>query len=446
VYDRDGHNGQLDFTLNHSGFKDMSYMLDIKADKMLVYDIPERINPEIYGKVYASGTVKITGTEENVLVEGNVRSDVGTVVGFNFVNSSTVENYDFITFKDHSENKVPELSDAHEKNEKNHAGTDYMLDFLVNVTPDAQLELILSAATGDKISGTGNGSFQIQYGNQQDIQIFGNYLISGGIYNFNMEQVIRKRFNIRNGSIVNFRGNPMEANLDINATYNLAANIQDLDELFIKETASPTISVNCILKLDGHLQNPAISFDLELPNSNSELERQVKSFIDNEDMMTRQIIYLLLLHKFYTPDYSRNDFRTNEFNAVAASAISAQLSNMLNSLTDKVQIGANVRSRQDGIKDTEIEMLLSSQLLNNRLLFNGNFGYKDNDIQTNAYIGEFDLEYKLSRSGDISLKAYSHANDLYRYTHSLTRQGVGVMFRKDFTLLPDLFKRKKKPQ
>jgi hypothetical protein len=163
-------------------------------------------------------------------------------------------------------------------------------------------------------------------------------------------------------------------------------------------------------------------------------------------MMTRQIIYLLLLHKFYPPNYSRNDFSINEFSAVASSALSAQLSNILNSLTDKVQIGANIRSRQDGIKDTEIEMLLSSQLLNNRLLFNGNFGYKDNYIQSNAFVGEFDLEYKLSRTGDISLKAYNHANDLYRYTKSLTRQGVGVMFRKDFTAIADLFRRKKKPE
>ena len=160
-------------------------------------------------------------------------------------------------------------------------------------------------------------------------------------------------------------------------------------------------------------------------------------------MMTRQIIYLLLLNKFYTPDYSRNNFRTNEFSVVASSALSTQLSNMLNSLTDKVQIGTNIRSRTDGVKDTEVEMLLSSQLLNNRLLFNGNFGYKDNYIQSNAFVGEFDLEYKLSRSGDISLKAYNHANDLYRYTKSPTRQGVGVMFRKDYNALTDLFRRKK---
>ncbi|MDR0393852.1 MAG: translocation/assembly module TamB [Tannerella sp.] len=447
VSDKDGNSGTLNFNFGHTHFRDIKYDLDIKADKMLVYDIPERVNPQIYGQVYASGTVRINGTEDFITVDGNVRSEAGTTAGFNLKESSTVENYDFITFIEKTAgNTYPSKNENNSKEQKNESKSsmDYLLNFLVDVTPDAKLEFMMDAASGDKIRGSGNGNIQIQYGSQNDLQMFGNYLISEGTYNFSLQQVIRKRFNIRDGSIITFQGDPMAANLDINATYNLNANLQDLDETLLIETANPNIPVNCILMIDGRLRNPAIIFDLELPNSNSELERRVKSFIDTEDMMTRQIIYLLVLNKFYTPDYSRNDYRSNEFSAVASSALSAQLSNILSSLTDKIQIGTNIRSRQDGIKDTEIEMLLSSRLLNNRLLFNGNFGYKDNFIMQNAFVGEFDLEYKLIHSGEISLKAYNHANDLYRYNaKSLTRQGVGVMFRKDFTTLADIFRRKK---
>jgi len=443
IYDDDGHAGIIDFSLNHDCFRDFSYNIDVKADKMLIYDISERINPEIYGKVYASGIAKIYGTEDDIRVEGNIRSDAGTAVGFNFSNNSTVNNYDFISFKDDMEKVARNDNIIAIKPDNDQSRMDYLLNFIVSVTPDAYFELMMNPSTGDKISGSGTGNFQIQYGNRNDIQIFGNYLISEGVYNFNLEQVLRRRFNIRDGSVVSFRGDPMSANLNINAIYSLAANVQDLDELLIKDRSNPTVMVNCVLKLDGHLQNPAISFDLELPSSNAELERQVRSFIDTEDMMMRQIVYLLLLQKFYTPDYSRNDFRTSEFSAVASQALSTQISNILNNLTDKVQFGTLIRSRQDGIKDTEIDMLLTSQLLNNRLIFNGNFGYKDNYIRQNAFVGEFDLEYKLTRSGEISLKAYNHANDFYRYTKSLTRQGVGLMFRKDFSTLTDLFMRKK---
>lgn len=447
VSDKDGNFGMLNLDLRHENFRDLKYDLDVEANKMLVYDIPERVKPQIYGQVYASGTVRINGTEDFITVDGNVRSEAGTAAGFNFVDNSTVENYDFITFVEETENKTRQSKNENNPNEQKRnddSPMGYQLNFLVDVTPDAKLEFMMDAASGDKIRGSGNGNIQILYGSQSDVQMFGNYLISEGSYNFSLQQVIRKRFNIRDGSNITFQGDPMTANLDINAIYNLTANLQDLDETLLFETANPSIPVNCILKIDGRLQNPAITFDLELPNSNSELERQVKSFIDTEDMMTRQIIYLLVLNKFYTPDYSRNDYRSNEFSAVASSALSAQLSNILSSLTSKVQIGTNIRSRQDGIKDTEVEMLLSSQLLNNRLLFNGNFGYKDNFIMQNAFVGEFDLEYKLIPGGEISLKAYNHANDLYRYNaKSLTRQGVGVMFRKDFATLSDIFRRRK---
>ena len=448
VYDKDKNSSKLDFTLHHDHFDDLKYELNIKADKMLVYDISERHNPKMYGTVYASGTAKIEGNEENIIIDGNLRSDAGTSLGFNFSENTKVKDYDFISFaKKTAVGRSVESNENNmiaENNGRSNSSMGYQFNFNINVTPDAQIELMMDASSGDKIRGNGNGNVQVTYGNQSDIQMFGNYLISGGIYNFSLQQVLRKRFNISDGSSVTFRGDPMTANLDIKAVYNLVANIQDLDQALIQETASPSVMVNCLLQIAGRLQNPEITFDLELPNSNAELERQVKSFIDTEDMMTRQIIYLLVLNKFYTPDYSRNDYQTNEFSAVASSAISAQLSNILSSITDKVQIGTNIRSRQDGVKDTEYEMLLSSQLLNNRLLFNGNFGYKDNYIQSNAFVGEFDLEYKLTPKGEINLKAYNHANDLYRYSKSLTRQGVGVMFRKDFDTLTNIFRRKKK--
>jgi hypothetical protein len=444
IRDKDENSGSLTLNFLHNNFRDIKYDLNLTANKMLVYDVTRHMKPELYGKIHASGTVQIDGTENFININANARSETGTSVGFNFMEHSTAENYDFITFVNRNEKKSDPLF-AQKTEKKSETAMDYNLDFMLNITPDATLELVLDPFSGDRISGSGNGNLHVLYGKRNDLQMFGNFNIVSGIYNFNLQQIIRKRFDIRDGSMVSFNGDPMTANLAINATYNLSANIQELDETLAFDLANTNIPVNCILNLNGALQKPAISFDLQLPGSNSELERRVRSFIDTEDMMMRQIIYLLALNKFYTPDYSRNDFRTSEFSAVASSALSAQLSNILSSITDKVQIGTNIYSRQDGIKDTEVEMILSSRLLNNRLIFNGNFGYKDNDIQQNAFVGEFDLEYKLNRNGEISLKAYNHANDMYRYnTKSLTRQGVGIIFRKDFSTLYEIFGQKKK--
>ena len=168
--------------------------------------------------------------------------------------------------------------------------------------------------------------------------------------------------------------------------------------------------------------------------------------MDTEEMMMRQVIYLLVLNKFYTPNPADNPYASNEFSAVASSALSSQISSIMNSFTDKVQLGTNIRTSETGIEDTEVEMLLSSQLLNNRLIFNGNFGYRNSPLQSkNGFIGEFDLEYLLTPSGEIRLKAYNHANDVYMYSkQALTTQGAGIMYKKDFTRLSDIFRRKRR--
>ncbi|MDR2040869.1 MAG: translocation/assembly module TamB, partial [Tannerella sp.] len=445
IRDKEGNEGTISFDVEHHFLKNFTFRADVQARNLLLYDAPERINPQIYGMVYSSGNARIRGDEQLVTIDATLRSNPKTNLEFNFMNSSTAGDYDFIRFRDPPAGTAPRQTATTAATPANSDGVAVRLNCLVEVTPEASLGLVMDPVSGDRIRGNGSGDMQIAYDSRTDLlTMHGGYTIRNGNYNFSLQQLIRKDFQLREGSRIDFGGNPMEANLNLRAIYFLTANIEDLDRSLSKETLRTSVPINCVLNLDGRLQNPAISFDMELPNSSGELVRQVKSFIDTEDMMARQIVYLLALNKFYTPDYSMNDSRSDEFSAVASSALSAQLSNILNSLTDKVQIGTNIRSRQDDVMNPEVEMLLSSQLLDNRLLFNGNFGYKNSSIRTNAFIGEFDLEYKLTPSGEIRLKAYNHANDLYRYHKAMTRQGVGIMFHKDFSTLAEFFRRRKK--
>lgn len=449
IHDKYGNTGNLTFNITHTFLRDIYFDINMQTPNLLIYDTPERVNPQIYGVVYGDGNVRIEGTEQFINVQATVRSNSGTAVGFNFMNNYEVDNYDFIVFKEpvsadeasgfgSEQSLVAQISNSQDN------GTDYRINCMIEITPDAHIELMMDPSTGDKIKGTGSGDIRVDYGSKTDLAMFGGYTIQNGTYNFSLQQLIHKDFQLSDGSRVDFSGDPLEAILNLNAVYTLTANVEDLEMQLAKESFRTSVPVNCILNLNGRLQSPDITFDMKFPNSTSELERQVKSVINTDEMMMRQIIYLLVLNRFYTPDYSQGA-STNEFNRMASSALSAQLSSLLNSLTDKVQIGTNIRTRQDGITDTEVEMLLSSQLLNNRLLFNGNFGYKNNSMINNTFIGEFDLEYKLIPSGEIRLKAYNHANDMYQYTKKAqTRQGVGLMYNKDFNSLTELFRRRRK--
>lgn len=169
-------------------------------------------------------------------------------------------------------------------------------------------------------------------------------------------------------------------------------------------------------------------------------------------MMNRQIIYLLALNRFYTPDYMASTTKGNELVSVASSTISSQLTSMLGQLSDNWTIAPNIRSDRGDFSDMEVDLALSSYLLDNRLLFNGNFGYRDNAMNNNSFIGDFDLEYLLNKSGNIRLKAYNRYNDQNYYLRSAqTTQGVGVVFKRDFDDIMSFWKRlwrkdKKKPE
>ena len=198
------------------------------------------------------------------------------------------------------------------------------------------------------------------------------------------------------------------------------------------------------MNVSGDMRSPEISFDLDFPTLTQDTYRKVRSIVSTDDMMNRQIIYLLALNRFYTPDYMEAT-RGNELVSVASSTISSQLSNMLGQLSDKFSIAPSFRSDRGDFSDVEVDVALSSQLLNNRLLLNGNFGYRDKSLNDNSFIGDFDIEYLLNRSGSIRLKAYNRYNDQNYYLKSaLTTQGVGVVFKRDFDYLFDFVRRLRK--
>ena len=87
----------------------------------------------------------------------------------------------------------------------------------------------------------------------------------------------------------------------------------------------------------------------------------------------------------------------------------------------------------------DVEGMLSGSLLSNRLLFTGNFGYREKYYTQRNFISDVTIEYLLTKNGTISLKAYNQANDRYFVQSSLNTQGIGIQFKKDFNHLSDLF-------
>jgi hypothetical protein len=310
--------------------------------------------------------------------------------------------------------------------------------------------LVMDPAGGDKIKARGNGNLRMEYSSaDEELKMFGTYTLTQGSYNFTLQDIIIKDFTIKSGSSIAFHGDPLAATLDIEAVYAVNANLSDLDESFLqdRELNRTNVPVHALLKVSGDMQQPDINFDLEFPTLTQDTYRKVKSIVSTEEMMNRQIIYLLALNRFYTPDYMASTTKGNELVSVASSTISSQLSAMLGQLSDHWSIAPNIRSDKGDFSDMEVDLALSSYLLNNRLLFNGNFGYRDKALNNNSFIGDFDLEYLLNKSGNMRLKAYNRYNDQnFYFKTALTTQGVGIVFKRDFDNWFSFLRKRKKTE
>lgn len=460
-----GHTAKLNGYVTHKCFHQPSFQFKLTdADHLLCYDVPSRKSPDWYGRVFGNGTAFISGRPGVIDISVNMTTTENSVFTFVLSDDEVADDYTFITFRDRTPvsvvdsiveiDRLPKaVSDYRARMLAKATQADlpsqYNMDIQVGITPAARIILVMDPVGGDEIKATGSGNLRMTYrAPDNELHMYGNYVIDKGSYNFTLQDIIIKDFSIKNGSSISFTGDPYAARLNIKALYSVNANLSDLDESFSQdnELNRTNVPVNAVLIATGDMRQPETSFDLEFPTLNSDIYSKVRSIISTEEMMNRQIIYLLALNRFYTPEYMSTT-KGNELFSVASSTISSQLSSMLGKLSENWSIAPNLRSDRGDFSDVEVDVALSSSLLNNRLLFNGNFGYRDKSLNTNQFVGDFDIEYLLNRRGSWRLKAYNRYNDQNYYLRTAqTTQGVGIMFKRDFDNMFGFlkFRRKKK--
>lgn len=428
----------------HDFFHDFKYQVDLSANNFLVYNVTKEQNPIFYGTVFGSGKGSIGGDEKAVDINISMRTEDKTLVRMNFM-EEFVNEYSFITYKDKgkSTDTIPKAATHPLNSVKTNSGMAINMNFYIDATPDAIVELVMDPVGGDIIRGSGSGALQFQWDLKSSPLLFGTYNINRGSYNFTFQRILERRFTIEDGSNVQFRGDPFQATLDVSAVYKVNASLNDLDKLLATQSGQTTIPVNCVLNLTGPLRQPNVGLDIKFPAADAEIERQVKNLISTEDMINKQVAFLLLLSRFYKPEGNADTQDTSDLAVLASATLSNQLTKIVSKIDDRLELGTNIRYSNTNVENTntEIELIVGSRLLNDRLLINGNFGYRnDVNIGKEAMITDVDIEYLLNNAGTWRIKAYNHYNEKFYYTEkAVNTQGFGIIYKKDFDNLYDLF-------
>ena len=452
IRDAYGNAGYVNGFIHHKHLTRLSYDLEVAADNLLAYDIRSFGDDTFYGTVFADGTVGIHGRSGYLRMDIDVTPRHGSTFVYNASTNDQISNQEFIKWNDvTSLTPNPSSLINNQSSLINNQSSDIYLNFNINCTPDATIRLLMDSHTNDYITMQGNGMLRATYHNKGAFNLFGTYTLSHGTYGITIQNIIKKNFTFREGGTFVFGGNPYDAALNLQAIYTV--NGVSLGDLNVGNSFTDnTIKVNCLMNIGGVARNPQVSFDLDMPTVSSDEKQMVRSVLNSEDELNQQVVYLLGIGRFYPTGTNNSASREQSETSLAmqsllSGTISSQISSVLNTVikNDNWNFGANISTGDEGWNNAEYEGTVNGRLLNNRLLINGQFGYRDNVNTANTnFIGDFDIRYLLLPNGNLALKVYNQTNDRYFTKSSLNTQGVGIIMKKDFRNIIDLFGKKKK--
>ena len=427
--------------ITHEYLRKFKFDVDATLDNFISMNMIPEESSTFYGTAIASGDLKIEGPLDDIVMDINALSMPGTVLDILLTSNSSI-NDNFIVFvkKDNVQDTVKTVIPENKKDKK------FTLSINADVTEDANVNIHLPSNMGN-ISANGVGN--IRLGLESDkLSLYGDYLINDGTFVFNFQNLVRRNFDIKQGGTISWTGNAGDADINVTGSYRTKSSISSLGIELDSTSMVNNVNVDCMVRLQDKLNNPSITFGLELPNSTDDIKNTVFSIIDttNQAVMSQQIISLLVLGSFsYSNATLYSIGASNYYNVLTNS-----LSSWLSQISKDFDIG--VRYTPEGnVTAEELEFALSTQLFNDRLIIEGNLGmYSGMQPEmaggANSIVGDFDITYKFTNR--FSLKAYQHSNqssNYYTYSYeaySNYTQGLGISYSQSFDSIKEIFARK----
>lgn len=459
LYDINNNKAMVTGKLYHDNFKDFQLDFDISANKFMCLNTTEANNNLYYGKAFVSGIINISGfVKDEIRIDAKVKTEKITsgdkADKVSFLSKTEITKF-FIPLSGPSEVSENNFITFVKKDTLNKPRNNYnvklgglQLDFDLEVTPDAEVQLIFDQKVGDIIKAKGEGNVKLKINSQGDFKMYGDYVIENGDYLFTLQNIINKRFDIEKGSVIKWSGVPYKADVNINAVYKARASLKPFYPDDSSSTFKRRYPVDLRLAMTGELLAPQINFDINIPTVDASIRQHVLSFINTDAEMNRQVFSLLILNSFVTPPQLTG---AGTGPGVASAGISNtsellsnQLSNMLSKISNDFDIGVNYRPG-DEISKEELGVALSTQLFDDRLSIDGNLGVNNdnaNTQNTNNIVGDVNVDYKITDDGKFRIKAFNKANDNNQiYKTGPYTQGLGILYREEFDTIGQLYRR-----
>jgi hypothetical protein len=469
ISDKDKHLATIDGSISMKKFRDLAFDLKVDSRDFLLANTTKQDNKQFNGRMVVDSRIDIQGPMNLPVVDANIRIKKGSNFTFAVPESRlTTDKGEGVVEFSNPTALHPILLRAEKMDIRNSEFRGIDLSSIIEIDKDATLRLLLDPASTDSLVVRGEAALSFTLDRSGKMSLTGAYNLNEGSYLVSLESVIKKKFDIVPGSKIIWSGDPLDAEISINATYSVRASPYDLvyDQMSGMSDADKGGYKNrypflVFLKLRGEILHPQISFDIQLAPEDKGIlggvvNQKLLMLNEDESALNKQVFALLVLGRFIqeNPLTSESGGTSSLVRSTVGKFLSAQLNQLSSKVVPGMEINFDIQSYDDYQSGqaqgrTQVEIGLKKQLFNERLSIEVGGavdveGEKARQNTASDITGDVTVEYKITKDGRYRLKAFRHNQYEGAIEGQIVETGAGILFLRDFNKWKDLFIRRKK--
>jgi len=281
--------------IDSKNFSNLCFDLTVDADNFKAMNSKAKDNDLYYGELFLDNHLKIKGDIDNPIVEGSIKINKDTKLTMVLPQSdpSVASREGIVEFIDQDQIQITQTVAANESEIKS---TIKGIDASVNIEidKDAEFFIIVDKSNGDFIRFKGKAHLNGGIDPSGKTNLTGKLEFNEGAYEMTFS-AIKRKFDIKKGSYIQWNGEPTSADINITAIYKTNTAPIDLlqsqlanstDE--VKNTFKEKIPFETELIIKGELMKPDITFDILLPTENSNVSSDVINLTQKRLSQIRQ--------------------------------------------------------------------------------------------------------------------------------------------------------------
>ena len=419
--------------INHVNFSNWALDLEMTSNRLLVLNTKDSEDALYYGTAFVDGNINIVGPTNQLVIKAEVSTEEGTVFKIPLNDTESLGDNSYIHFLSPEEKAAKLRGEVLVSNDI--SGLE--MDFDLTVNENAEIEIVMDRNSGSTIKGRGNGGLLAQINTNGRFNMYGDFIVSEGTYNFIYGGVIQKDFKVVPGGSLVWEGSPLQAEINIEAIHD---NINANPSILLDNPINQSIPVEVKIHLTERLELPTLDFDLVFPNVNSTIKSELEYRLSDKDAKQFQALSLLATGSFR----SELSFGAQDALGLVSDRVTTMLNDIISSENGKLDVGIDLQlgeSNPNYVSDSRVGVTLSTRL-SDRVLINGKVGVPVGGVNETVIAGDFEVEVLLNEDRTLSLKFFNRENSIQNFGEQIGyTQGLGISYNVEFDNLNELFQK-----